>query len=165
MTKRAVYPGTFDPVHVGHIDLMLRAADLFDELCVAVYDHQRPTKSVLFSIDERVDMIQEALQNPGNIVVMPFTGLLVDFVRHIEARIIIRGLRVFSDFEFEFRSALANQRLAPNIETVSLMTREENSFLSGSTVREIASLGGDVSWLVPPHVVTALKRAYGQAAE
>ena len=124
MIKRAVYPGTFDPVHHGHIDLMLRAADLFDELCVAVYDHRRPTKSVLFSIEERVAMIQESLPNPGNVTVMPFTGLLVDFVHQIEARIIIRGLRVFSDFEFEFRSALANQRLAPNIETVSLMTRE-----------------------------------------
>ena len=159
MTKRAVYPGTFDPVHVGHIDLMLRAANLFDELTVAVYDHRRPTKSVLFSIDERVDMIQEALDNPGNITVMPFTGLLVDFARRIDARVIIRGLRVFSDFEFEFRSALANQRLAPTIETVSLMTREENSFVSGSTVREIASLGGDVSSMVPPGVA---RRLYGR---
>ena len=156
MIKRAVYPGTFDPVHYGHIDLMLRAADLFDEVCVAVYDHRRPTKSVLFSIEERVAMIQESLENPGNVKVMPFTGLLVDFVQQIEARIIIRGLRVFSDFEFEFRSALANQRLAPDIETVSLMTREENSFLSGSTVREIASLGGDVTSMVPPGVARRL---------
>ena len=160
MIKRAVYPGTFDPVHLGHLDLMLRAANLFDELCVAVYDHRRPTKSVLFSVDERVAMIEESLENPGNIVVMPFDGLLVDFVRHIDARIIIRGLRVFSDFEFEFRSALANQRLAPEIETVSLMTREENSFVSGSTVREIASLGGDVSSMVPPGVARRLYARY-----
>ena len=160
MIKRAVYPGTFDPVHLGHLDLMLRAANLFDELCVAVYDHRRPTTSVLFSVDERVAMIEESLENPGNVVVMPFDGLLVDFVRHIDARIIIRGLRVFSDFEFEFRSALANQRLAPEIETVSLMTREENSFVSGSTVREIASLGGDVSSMVPPGVARRLYARY-----
>lgn len=163
MIKRAVYPGTFDPVHLGHIDLMLRAANLFEELCVAVYDHQRPTKSVLFSVEERVAMIEESLDNPGNIVVMPFNGLLVDFVRRIDAHVIIRGLRVFSDFEFEFRSALANQRLAPGIETVSLMTREENSFVSGSTVREIASLGGDVTSMVPAGVARRLYARFRDA--
>lgn len=156
MYKRAVYPGTFDPVHYGHIDLMRRAANLFEELFVAVYDHQQPTKSVLFSVEERVMMITEALENPGNITVVPFSGLLVDFGRSISAHVIVRGLRVFSDFEFEFRSALANQRLAPEIETVSLMTREENSFVSGSTVREIASLGGDITSMVPPNVARSL---------
>lgn len=156
MIKRAVYPGTFDPIHNGHIDLILRASNLFDELYVGVYDHSRPTKSVLFSVEERVQMILEALPDAGNIVIMPFTGLLVDFARRIEAGVIVRGLRVFSDFEFEFRSALANQRLAPGIETVSLMTREENSFVSGSTVREIAELGGDVTSMVPPNVAQHL---------
>lgn len=163
MIKRAVYPGTFDPVHLGHLDLILRAANLFDELYVGVYDHRRPIKSVLFSIDERVEMIAGSLVNPGNITIMPFTGLLVDFAREIEARIIVRGLRVFSDFEFEFRSALANQRLAPEIETVSLMTREENSFVSGSTVREIASLGGDVTSMVPPNVADMLYARFRDA--
>lgn len=161
MYRRAVYPGTFDPVHLGHIDLMRRAANLFEELFVAVYDHKQPTKSVLFSIEERVAMIEDALENPGNITIMPFSGLLVDFARGIGARAIVRGLRVFSDFEFEFRSALANQRLAPEIETVSLMTREENSFVSGSTVREIASLGGDITSMVPANVARQLYARFG----
>lgn len=163
MTNRAVYPGTFDPVHHGHVDLILRAANLFQELYVGVYDHRRPTKSVLFSVEERVGMIMEALPNTGNIIIVPFTGLLVDFARQIEARVIVRGLRVFSDFEFEFRSALANQRLAPEIETISLMTREENSFVSGSTVREIAQLGGDVTSMVPPNVAEMLYARFRDA--
>lgn len=163
MIKRAVYPGTFDPVHYGHLDLILRAADLFDELFVGVYDHARPTKSVLFSVEERMAMILEAMPNPGNITVMPFSGLLVDFARRIDARVIVRGLRVFSDFEFEFRSALANKRLAPEIETISLMTREENSFVSGSTVREIAVLGGDVTSMVPPNVARLLYARFHDA--
>ncbi|MFN2134762.1 MAG: pantetheine-phosphate adenylyltransferase [Candidatus Promineifilaceae bacterium] len=156
MMRRAVYPGTFDPVHYGHLDLMARGAALFDELVVAVYDHATPTKSVLFSVDERIQMIRESLGPRDNIVVQPFSGLLVDFAREINAKIIIRGLRVFSDFEFEFRSALANKRLAPEIDTISLMTSEEHTFLSGTTVREIAALGGDVSSMVPKNVATAL---------
>lgn len=108
-------------------------------------------------------MIMEALPNTGNIIIVPFTGLLVDFARQIEARVIVRGLRVFSDFEFEFRSALANQRLAPEIETISLMTREENSFVSGSTVREIAQLGGDVTSMVPPNVAEMLYARFRDA--
>jgi pantetheine-phosphate adenylyltransferase len=156
LTKRAVYPGTFDPVHFGHLDLMARGAALFDELVVAVYDHTRPTKSVLFTVDERIQMIVESLGQRENILVRPFSGLLVDFMREMDARIIVRGLRVFSDFEFEFRSALANKRLAPEIDTVSLMAREEHTFLSGTTVREIAALRGDVSSMVPENVARAL---------
>lgn len=156
MIKRAVYPGTFDPVHYGHVDLMQRGAALFDELIVAVYDHRIAIKSVLFSVEDRITMINESLDGSRNIKVRPFSGLLVDFAREIDAQIIVRGLRVFSDFEFEFRSALANKRLAPELETISLMTREEHTFLSGTTVREIAKLGGDVSSMVPECVAKML---------
>lgn len=156
MIKRAVYPGTFDPVHYGHVDLMCRAAALFDELIVAVYDHRIPIKSVLFSVEDRMAMIENALNGDENIKVRAFSGLLVDFAREIDAQVIVRGLRVFSDFEFEFRSALANKRLAPELETISLMTREQHTFLSGTTVREIAKLGGDVSSMVPENVAKML---------
>lgn len=158
----ALYPGTFDPVHYGHIDLMVRGAALFDKLIVAVYDHRIPTKSILFSVDERVAMIQEALQgsNSENIIISSFSGLAVDFARKMNATVFVRGLRVFSDFELEFRLALANKRLAPEIETVSLITQGDHSFLSGTTVREIASLGGDVSSMVPPNVATALYKQF-----
>jgi pantetheine-phosphate adenylyltransferase len=135
---------------------MARAAVLFDEVVVGVYDHSRPSKSILFSAEQRIKMIEEALDNRPNITIARYSGLTVDFVRQIGAQIIIRGLRVFSDFEFEFRLALANQRLAPGIENVNLMTREEHTFLSGTIVREIASLGGDVSSMVPPNVAQAL---------
>jgi pantetheine-phosphate adenylyltransferase len=143
-------------VHYGHLDLMSRSNSLFEELVVAVYDHARPTKSVLFTVDERIQMIQDALGPQPGLTVMPFSGLLVNFMREIDAQVIIRGLRVFSDFEFEFRNALANKRLASEIETVSLMAREAHTFLSGTTVREIAGLRGDVSSMVPDNVAAAL---------
>jgi pantetheine-phosphate adenylyltransferase len=135
---------------------MERAATLFDELVVGVYDHSQPTKSLLFPVEARMAMIEEALDGRENIRVTCYSSLTVDFSRKIGAQAIIRGLRVFSDFEFEFRLALANKRLAPEIETISLMTQEEHTFLSGSTVREIASLGGDISSMVPPNVAEAL---------
>ena len=109
----AIYPGTFDPVHSGHLDLMYRACAIFDKLIVAVFDHGRPSKTIVFSVEERVAMIEAALGDQQGIDVRRYSGLTVDFAREVEAQVIVRGLRVFSDFEFEFRMALANQRLAP----------------------------------------------------
>ena len=152
---RALFPGTFDPIHHGHIDIATRAARLFDEVVVAVYD--RPLKSLLFLPEERIALVTQALQDNPRIRVVSYSGMTVDFCRHIGAQVIVRGLRVFSDFEFEFRMALANHRLAPDIESIALITAEEHTFLSSSTVREIASLGGDVSSMVPSYVNAALK--------
>lgn len=162
MNILAIYPGTFDPVHFGHLNIMERAAAIFDELIVAVYDHGVPSKSLLFSVEERVQMIQASLDGHKHISIQPYGGLTVDFARSVGAQVIVRGLRVFSDFEFEFRMALANQRLAPEIEVVTLITREEHTFLSGTTVREIASFGGDVSSMVPPLVARALYERFDQ---
>ena len=151
---RAMFPGTFDPIHFGHIDIATRAARLFDEVVVAVYD--RPLKSLMFSPEERIALVNQALDGHDRIRVVSYSGMTVDFCRKIGAQVVVRGLRVFSDFEFEFRMALANHRLAPDIESVAFITDEEHTFLSSSTVREIASLGGDVSSMVPPHVNAAL---------
>ncbi len=155
---RAVFPGTFDPIHFGHIDIASRAARIFDEVVVAVYD--RPLKSLVFSPAERIQFATETFKDDRNISVRGYSGLTVNFCKEIKAQVIVRGLRVFSDFEYEFRMALANHRLDPEIEVMALITHEEHTFLSGSTVREIASLGGDVRSLVPAHVETALKRRF-----
>jgi len=152
---RALFPGTFDPIHFGHIDIARRATRLFDEVVVAVYD--RPLKALLFSPEERIALVSQTFTGQAKIRVVGYSGMTVDFCRQIEAQVIVRGLRVFSDFELEFRMALANHRLAPDIESVAFITDEEHTFLSSSTVREIASLGGDVSSMVPPQVETALK--------
>jgi len=152
---KALFPGTFDPIHFGHIDIAERAARLFDEVVMAVYD--RPLKSLLFSPEERMDLVKQAFKKNPKISVVGYSGLTVDFSRSIKADVIVRGLRVFSDFELEFRMALANHRLAPDVEIVAFITSEEHTFLSSTTVREIAMLAGDVSSMVPPHVDKALK--------
>lgn len=152
---RALFPGTFDPIHYGHIDIAVRATRLFDEVLMAVYD--RPLKTLMFDPEERMTLVKEAFKDNSRIKVMGYSGLTIDFARKMQAQVIVRGLRVFSDFEFEFRMALANQRIGTDIETVALITAEEHTFLSSSTVKEIATLGGDISSMVPPFVDKALR--------
>ncbi len=160
---RAVFPGTFDPIHYGHVDIARRAARLFEELIVAVYD--RPLKSLLFSPEERIELVRKSFADDPKIQVMGYSGLTVTFCHAARAQVIVRGLRVFSDFEYEFRMGLANHRLAPDIEVVAFITAEEHSFLSASTVREIASLGGDVSSMVPAHVEAALRKRFKELGD
>jgi pantetheine-phosphate adenylyltransferase len=152
---RAFFPGSFDPIHYGHIDIAKRAVRLFDELVIAVYD--KPLKSLLFTPEERIALVREAFADEPKIRVTGYRTLTVDACRDVDAQVIVRGLRVFSDFEFEFRMALANHRLASDIESIALITHEEHTFISSTTVKEIAMLDGDVSSMVPPHVHLALK--------
>jgi pantetheine-phosphate adenylyltransferase len=142
------------------MDVAQRAAALFDELIIAVYD--RPLKNLLFSPQERLALVTEAVTGMklANVKVTLFGGLTVEYCRLVGAKVMVRGLRVFSDFEHEFRIALANRRLAPEVDTVALITNEEHTFISSSSVREIAALGGDVSSLVPPHVEARLAQWY-----
>jgi pantetheine-phosphate adenylyltransferase len=160
MTVTAVFPGTFDPIHYGHIDIANRGAAIFEKLIIAVYD--RPLKNLLFSPEERLKLVRASFQNRPNIEIVPYSGLTVNFVEQVGAQVILRGLRVFSDFEHEFRMALANHRLSPEVDVVALVTREQHTFLSSTTVREIASLGGDVSSMVPPLVQEALNRRFNE---
>jgi len=160
---RALFPGTFDPIHYGHIDIATRATRLFDEVVMAVYD--KPLKSLMFTPEERMSLVNEALNDNPKIKVTGYSGLTVEFARKIQAQVIVRGLRVFSDFEFEFRMALANHRLAEDIEIVALITAEEHTFLSSSTVKEIAVLNGDISSMVPPFVEEAFKKKVAEQGD
>jgi pantetheine-phosphate adenylyltransferase len=160
---RALFPGTFDPIHYGHIDIARRAVRLFDELIMGVYD--RPLKSLMFSPEERIGLVKEAFKDEPKIRIVGYGELTVNVCHELGCQVIVRGLRVFSDFEFEFRMALANHRLAPDIESVLFITDEEHTFLSAGSVREIASLGGDVSSMVPPYVNRALKEKVAQLSD
>jgi len=152
----AVYPGSFDPVTNGHIDVIKRAVQLFDHVIVAVIEN--PSKQVLFSVDERMEMLRAVTRRLSGVVVSHFDGLLVDYVKKKRANIIIRGLRAMSDFEYEFQMALTNRKLAPDIETVFLMTGEAYTYLSSSIVKEVVSLNGKVEGLVPRKVEALLRR-------
>jgi pantetheine-phosphate adenylyltransferase len=155
MFTRAVYPGSFDPVTNGHIDLIERSAALFDEVVVAILSNT--DKTPLFSVDERVEMLELVIKDLNNVTVSSFGGLLVDFVEEIEASVIIRGIRAVSDYEYELQMALMNRRLSSRIETVFMLPAEAYSFLSSRLVKEISQLGGSICGLVPKDVEKRLK--------
>lgn len=154
----AVYPGSFDPVTNGHLDIIERAAILFDRLIVAV--SLNPGKRPLFTVEERMDMLKEVTQPYYNVIIDAFNGLTVNFAKKNEAQAIIRGLRAISDFENEFMMALTNKKLQTSVETVFLMTRAEYSFISSSAVKEVASFGGCVKDMVPPVVAERLREKF-----
>lgn len=160
---KAVFPGSFDPIHNGHIDIATRAAKVLDELVVAVFD--KPLKNFLFSPEQRMSMVKEVFKDNPKVTVCGYSGLTVKFCEQVGAQVMIRGLRVFSDFEYEFRMALANHRLSPDVEMMALITSDVHSFLSSTTVREIAALGGDISTMVPPLVAKYLKSKFESLGE
>ena len=157
----AVYPGTFDPITNGHVDIVRRSLTIFDRVVVALAENVR--KSPLFSLEQRRTMIVDALGGEPRVEVDAFQGLLAEYCRRRSAAVVIRGLRALADFEYEFQTAHMNRRLAPDVETLFLMTGEESFYVSSSLVKEVALMGGDVSALVPPGVVAALteKRKQG----
>ncbi|MBC7263554.1 MAG: pantetheine-phosphate adenylyltransferase [Chloroflexi bacterium] len=161
MKTIGLYPGTFDPITNGHIDIASRAAILFDQLVIGIYD--RPLKSLLFSTEERIAMANEALKDLPHVRVEGYSGLTVNFARQLGARFIVRGLRVISDFELEFQMAQINRKLAPEIDMICLMTDIRYAFLSSSIVKEVAMAGGCLEEMVPPHVAGALAKKFADA--
>ncbi len=160
----AIYPGSFDPLTLGHDDIVRRSLKLADRLIVAVAGTATQEKAAAFSVEERVEVMQEVYEDEPRVEVASFSGLLVDFARERAARLIIRGLRAVSDFEYEFQMALMNRSLWPEIEVIFMAPASSYTFLSSSLVREVASLGGDVSRFVPAPVLVRLQRRYGQAS-
>ncbi|AHF10216.1 MULTISPECIES: pantetheine-phosphate adenylyltransferase [Dehalobacter] len=158
--RTAIYPGTFDPVTNGHLDILHRAIYLFDRVIVAVASESN--KQTLFSLEERQELLRCETSDMKNVEVKSFGGLTVDFARECGAVALIRGLRAMTDFEYEFQLALMNKKLAPDIETVFLMTKSEYSFISSSSIKSAASLKGDVSGLVPPNVEKAMIQKYNK---
>lgn len=158
MKKIAIYPGTFDPITNGHLDLVERAQQIFDEVIIAVSDN--PRKNPLFSIEERLELVNKVVSGIEHVYVESFDDLLVNFVGRKNARFVIRGLRAVSDFEYEFQLASANRRLDSNVETIFLTPQESNYFISSSLVREISYYGGDVSSFVSPVVISALQNKH-----
>lgn len=160
MRRLAIYPGSFDPPTLGHLDVIERACKLFDEIVVAVGVNS--AKTPLLSAEERVDSLRATVAHLSNVSVDSFEGLLIDYVHSKDAKSIVRGLRATADFEYEFQMAMVNRRLASDIDTVFLMTKWEHSYLSSSIVREVANLGGDYSGLVPAPVAEVIHRALGK---
>lgn len=161
MKNSAIYPGSFDPLTNGHLDLLERAAKMFDKVYVTVAVNNK--KSAVFTGDERVSLIEEAIQDKewkDKIEIEQFTGLLIDYARKKKVNILLRGVRQISDFEYEFRMALTNRRLAPEIDTLFLMPDEQLTFISATIVKEVAAWGGDLSSFVPEHVAKALRKKY-----
>lgn len=156
----AICPGSFDPVTIGHVDIITRAAAIFEKVYVCVLIN--PLKHPLFSDDERVELIRKAIKGTDNVYVEKFSGLLVDYAHERNAGVIVKGLRAVSDYEYEFQMALANRRLAPDIETVFLTTSAENMFLSSSVVKQIASFDGDISSFVPPQVCDSILERFNE---
>lgn len=161
METLALYPGSFDPITYGHLDILERATELFDEVIITIAVNNK--KETVFSGDEREALIKECLQDKEwakRVEIQQFTGLLVDFAKERDAQTLVRGVRQVSDFEYEFRMALTNRRLAPDVDTVFLMPNEQLTFISASLVREIAYWGGDLSSFVPEHVAKALHEKF-----
>lgn len=158
MKDTALYPGTFDPVTLGHIDIIRRAVKLFDKLVVAVADN--PEKEFLFSVKERVELIEQSIGDIEKATVTSFSDLTAKFARSIGAAAIVRGIRAVSDFEFEFQMASMNRKIEPDVETVYLMPTDKFSYISSSLVKDIARRGGEVSCFVPPAVLEALKKRF-----
>ena len=159
--KRAIYPGSFDPVTNGHVDIILRSSKIVDRLIVGVLNNS--AKKSLFSVEERVSMLKELTKDLPNVEVTSFDGLLVDYMREIDASIIVRGLRAVTDFEYELQIAQSNRKVAPEIDTVFLTTSIEYAYLSSSIVKEYARYGGDVTQFVPIEVVDRIKEKYNRA--
>ncbi|PYO26607.1 MAG: pantetheine-phosphate adenylyltransferase [Candidatus Rokuibacteriota bacterium] len=160
MGKRAVYPGMFDPIHNGHVDLIERSLRIFDELIVAVVAN--PSKAPLFAVKERLEMIDECTAGMGRMRIMSFDGLLIDLVDREHADCIVRGLRAISDFEYEFQMALMNRKLRQTVETVFMMPHEKYTYISSRLIKEVASLGAPVNGLVPPSVEGRLTQKFSK---
>ena len=159
MTQRAIYPGTFDPMTKGHVDLIERACKLFDEIVIAIAASE--AKNPLFTLDERIQIAEKIFESNDKVKVVGFSGLLVDLAKDNDAKILIRGLRVVADFEYEFQLANMNRAMMPELESVFLTPKEQYSYISSSLVKEICKMGGDVSEFVDPISLSELKRIYG----
>ena len=159
MTQRAIYPGTFDPMTKGHVDLIERACKLFDEIVIAIAASE--AKNPLFTLDERIQIAEKIFESNDKVKVVGFSGFLVDLAKDNDAKILIRGLRVVADFEYEFQLANMNRAMMPELESVFLTPKEQYSYISSSLVKEICKMGGDVSEFVDPISLSELKRKYG----